>query len=62
MKASVDQDGCISCGFCVSTCPDVFSFDDGDKAKAIKDDIPDNLIDEAQDARDGCPVSVIDIS
>ena len=28
MKAVVDKEGCISCGLCVSTCPEVFSFDD----------------------------------
>ncbi len=24
MKAEIDRDGCISCGICASTCPEVF--------------------------------------
>ncbi len=61
MKAYVDKDTCISCGLCPSTCPDVFHFDADDKAEAIDSDIPENLVSDAQDARDGCPVSAIDI-
>jgi ferredoxin len=62
MKASVDQDGCIACELCVSVCPEVFSMDDeSGKAKAIEDDIPEEIEGEAEDARDGCPVSVIDL-
>lgn len=61
MKAIVDQDTCISCGLCPATCPEVFSFDDSDKAVAIDGDIPSDCEDSAQEARDGCPVSAIDI-
>jgi ferredoxin len=31
------------------------------KAEAIEEDIPEEYESEAEDARDGCPVSVIDI-
>lgn len=62
MKASVDQDGCISCGVCVSMCPDVFQFNDDDKSHSIVDEIPEELIEDAKAARDSCPVSVIDIT
>ena len=41
MKAFVDKDLCISCGLCIETCPDVFSWDDDDKAEAIDDEIPE---------------------
>ena len=61
MKASVDQDTCISCGLCVSTCPEVFQFNDDDKAEAIVDKVPADQEDDAVAARDGCPVSAIDI-
>lgn len=61
MKAIVDQDTCISCGLCTSTCPEVFSFNDDDKAQAIEDDIPEEYQNEAKEARDGCPVDAIDI-
>ncbi len=61
MKAFVNKDTCISCGLCPSTCPDVFHFDADDKAEAIEDDIPENLQSDAEEARDSCPVSAIDI-
>lgn len=61
MKAYVDQDGCISCELCVSVCPSVFSMNEDDKAQAIDEDIPEENESEAEDARDGCPVSVISL-
>lgn len=61
MKASVDKSGCIACGLCTTTCPGVFSFGEDGLAEAIKDDIPADEEPAAEMARDGCPVSVIDI-
>lgn len=61
MKAIVDQDTCISCGACVGTCPEVYSFNDDDKAQAIDGDIPEALQEGAKDGRDQCPVNAIDI-
>lgn len=61
MKASVDQDGCISCGVCIDLCPEVFSYNDDGVSEPIKDDIPEDVLDRAEDARDSCPVSVIDL-
>ena len=59
MKATVEKDGCIACGLCVSMCPNVFSFDDDGKAQG--GEIPPESVACAKDARDACPVSVIDI-
>lgn len=61
MKASVDQDGCISCGLCIDVCPEVFSYNENEVSQAIEGDIPKDCQDRAIEARDGCPVSVIDI-
>ena len=61
MKAYVDKDTCIGCELCTQICPDVFSMDDDGKSVAINDDIPENLQDDAVEARDSCPVSAIDI-
>lgn len=59
MKAIVDQDGCISCGLCIDICPEVFSYNDDGVSEAIVDTVPANCEDRAQEAADGCPVSVI---
>ncbi|KGJ49396.1 MULTISPECIES: ferredoxin [Paraclostridium] len=61
MKAFVDRDGCIGCQACAGTCPEVFSMDDDNISVPIKEDIPEDVLDSAKDARDGCPVSVISI-
>lgn len=61
MKAYVDQDGCISCGVCIDVCPEVFSYNDDGVSQAIEGDISDKYLEQAEEARDGCPVSVIDL-
>lgn len=60
MKAVVDKEGCISCGLCVSTCPEVFTFDEDGLAEANGQLTDDNFA-SAESARTSCPVSVIDI-
>ena len=57
MKAIVNE-GCIGCGLCASTCPAVFTLEDG-VAVAMAGDIPEEELPAAAEARDGCPVSVI---
>lgn len=60
MKAFVDQDGCIGCGLCADTCPEVFQMNDDNLAEVHGEITADNLV-AAEDARDSCPVSVITI-
>jgi len=57
MAVKLDQETCIGCGVCVSSCPDVFEMD-GDKAKVID---ADNNSGCAQDAADACPVQCITV-
>lgn len=59
MKARVNE-GCISCGACVATCPEVFRFDENDLAVAYAD-VTEETEAQAKEARDGCPVDVIDL-
>lgn len=61
MKAKVDKDICIGCGLCAATCPEVFSLEDDGLAVAIEEEISEDLVDETEASRDGCPVSAIDI-
>ena len=61
MKASIERDGCISCGLCAETCPEVFRMADDGLAEVYVDEVPEEQEDMAEEARDGCPVSVINI-
>lgn len=59
MKARVN-DGCISCSMCIGICPEVFRFNDEGVAEAYADVAPE-YEDIVMQARDNCPVSVIDL-
>lgn len=61
MKAKVDKDICIGCGLCESVCPEIFSIEDDGLAVAIEGDILESLNEQAEEAKDGCPVSAIEI-
>lgn len=54
------NDGCIGCGLCAGTCPNVFSMSDDGVAVAIKTDVPEEALDSASEAKDNCPVSAIE--
>lgn len=62
MKAFVDQDTCISCGMCVSTCSEVFEFNGDGKAESQVDVVPPELEEDARQAANGCPVDAISVS
>ena len=56
----VINDGCIGCGLCVSTCPEVFSMPDESVARAIEAEVPSECVNAAAEAKDGCPVGAIE--
>ncbi|NLW46911.1 MAG: ferredoxin [Firmicutes bacterium] len=60
MDVKVIQDLCISCGLCVSNCPEVFSWDDDEKAHVSSEQVNAELEDCVQDAADGCPTDAIE--
>ena len=60
MKATIDRSGCIGCGLCADTCPEVFRIA-GDGLAEVHADIADSEVDTATEARDNCPVSVISL-
>ena len=60
MKAMIDKSGCISCGLCVTNCPEVFRIGSDGLAEAYAD-VTSALEGSATEARDGCPVSVISL-
>ena len=59
MKYTVNE-GCIGCGLCTGTCPEVFSMNGEGFAIAINSDIPEESLDTASEAKDSCPVSAIE--
>ena len=58
MKYKVN-DGCIGCGVCEATCPEVFTLVDG-VAVASKDPVPAEGEGRAAEACENCPVGVIE--
>ena len=61
MKASIDREGCISCGLCPSICPEVFRMADDGFAEVYVDKVPENAEEAAKEAEESCPVSVISV-
>jgi len=61
MKAKLDRSGCISCGLCAETCPEVFEIADDGIAEVHQENVPEEVEDRAIKAQDGCPVSVITV-
>ena len=45
------NDGCIGCGLCAGTCPDVFSMSDDGVAVAIETDVPEEALNSAAEAK-----------
>ncbi len=57
MKVSIVE-GCIGCGMCAGTCPEVFRMqDDGTAEVYHQPETQDEPL--AKEAAEGCPVSVI---
>lgn len=54
------NDGCIGCGLCAGTCPDVFSMSDDGVAVAIDMDVPEDSLETAAEAKDNCPAGAIE--
>ena len=61
MKANLDRSGCISCGLCAETCPEVFRIADDGVAEVHQENVPKEVENQAMEAQDGCPVSVITV-
>jgi ferredoxin len=59
MKYIVNE-GCIGCGLCEATCPEVFSMSDAGVAVAIESEVLEEVLDTAAEAKEGCPVGAIE--
>ncbi len=54
-KVEVNKNKCIGCGACTAIAPDVFEFDDDGLAKAVKQEINEDV----KTAAEGCPTEAI---
>ncbi len=54
------NDGCIGCGLCAGTCPEVFSMSDNGVAVAIETEVPEEALDSAAEAKDVIQRSAIE--
>ncbi len=61
MIAKLNRSGCISCGLCMDTCPEVFRMGDDGVAEVYQEEVPEEAEDKAVEAQEGCPVSVIEV-
>lgn len=60
-KVTLDKDLCISCGVCNAICPQVFDWDDDGKMKTLVDEVPDELLEAAEEAQAACPTGAITV-
>ena len=60
MKVEVFDDLCISCGQCISLCPNIFEWGDDDKAMAKVNDVPQGVEQLVHEAVEGCPTAAIE--
>ncbi len=54
------NEACIGCGLCEGTCPALFELVDG-VARCKVDEVPDDLVADAEDAAANCPAQAIEV-
>ena len=59
MKVKVDQELCIACGACISLVPEVFDWDENEKAKAIREEVSGDKESVVKEAVETCPTEAI---
>lgn len=60
MKLKVNKDICIGCGACQAIAPEVYEIEDDGLAAVISDEISEEVMEDAIDAKEGCPVAAIE--
>lgn len=58
MKVTIDKSGCIGCGLCAGTCPEVFRIGEDGLAEVYAQPTGEEEA-SAREAEENCPVSVI---
>ena len=60
MELKVNKDLCIGCGACQAVCPEVFEIEDDGLAHSKLNNVPEELEEDATDAKEGCPTGAIE--
>lgn len=60
MKLKVNKDLCIGCGACQVAAGEVFEIEGDGLAGVVIDEVPEELIEDAVDAKEGCPTDAIE--
>lgn len=60
MKFFVNRKECIGCGICEEICFPVFTLGDDGISVAIDEDVPEEILEAAAEAKKGCPVGAIE--
>lgn len=61
MKSFVNQESCIACGLCVSTCENIYHFNEDGKAETSGETIPAEYEEDCRNAAENCPTLAIEI-
>lgn len=59
MRVHVDQEKCISCGYCVNHCGEIFDWNGDHKAEEEMGIVPKDYEESATDAIKKCPTHAI---
>lgn len=59
LRIRIDTDICTGHGRCYMLAPDLFDTDDSGYGVVIKPDVPPELLDQAESARQNCPERAI---
>ncbi|MGI5902034.1 MAG: ferredoxin [Desulfitobacteriia bacterium] len=59
MFAYVEKEACIGCGACPSICPEIFEMDEDGLAYTLRELVPEDQEDLAEEAAESCPTEAI---
>lgn len=61
MNVEVIKEKCIGCGLCLGVAAAVFALGDDGLAENVLGEVPEDLADQVNEAKDSCPVQAIEV-